>query len=121
MALVSCPDCDKQVSENAPACPNCGAPMAKDQTGLKPGYLAYTEQEVQVLLSKKRKTSHVLHLILSLLTAGIWVIVWVLVAANNGTENARIDKKIAKGKKDPSKKRAKEAQDVDDIARGQGL
>jgi hypothetical protein len=28
MALIECPDCSKQVSSNAPACPNCGAPIA---------------------------------------------------------------------------------------------
>jgi hypothetical protein len=27
MALVKCPDCGKQVSELAPACPGCGRPM----------------------------------------------------------------------------------------------
>ena len=26
MALVTCPDCDKQISQNAVSCPNCGAP-----------------------------------------------------------------------------------------------
>lgn len=26
MALVTCPDCGKQISQNAAACPNCGAP-----------------------------------------------------------------------------------------------
>ncbi|MCB9556621.1 MAG: zinc-ribbon domain-containing protein [Deltaproteobacteria bacterium] len=28
MALVSCPDCGKDVSDAAPACPNCGRPIA---------------------------------------------------------------------------------------------
>lgn len=28
MALVTCPDCNKDVSDAAPACPNCGRPMA---------------------------------------------------------------------------------------------
>jgi hypothetical protein len=26
MALISCPDCGKSISDKAPACPNCGAP-----------------------------------------------------------------------------------------------
>lgn len=26
MALITCPDCDKQVSASAPACPHCGRP-----------------------------------------------------------------------------------------------
>jgi len=28
MPLVTCPDCGKQISDQAPACPNCGRPMA---------------------------------------------------------------------------------------------
>lgn len=30
-------------------------------------------------------TSHVLHLLLSLITVGFWVIIWLLVAANNSS------------------------------------
>lgn len=29
MSLITCPDCKKQVSNQAPACPNCGRPIAK--------------------------------------------------------------------------------------------
>jgi uncharacterized membrane protein YvbJ len=28
MALINCPDCNRQVSQNAPTCPGCGAPIA---------------------------------------------------------------------------------------------
>lgn len=31
-------------------------------------------------------TSHVLHLILSILTMGWWVLIWIIVAANNSTQ-----------------------------------
>lgn len=27
MALIECPECGKEISENATACPNCGNPM----------------------------------------------------------------------------------------------
>lgn len=27
MPLISCPDCEKRISDGAPACPNCGRPM----------------------------------------------------------------------------------------------
>lgn len=36
MPLVTCPDCEKQVSDAAPACPHCGRPMRAttiEQTG----------------------------------------------------------------------------------------
>ena len=29
MPLITCPDCKKEVSDRAPACPHCGAPIAK--------------------------------------------------------------------------------------------
>lgn len=48
------------------------------------------------LLSKKKRTSHVLHLILSIVTAGLWIPVWVIVALSNSIENARIDRKVGK-------------------------
>jgi predicted XRE-type DNA-binding protein len=58
-----------------------------------------SDQEVQVMLSKKKKTSHLLHLVLSLLTVGVWVLIWFIVALSNHMENAGIDRKIAAGKK----------------------
>ena len=35
MALTKCPDCGKEISDQAPACPNCGRPQATQphQTG----------------------------------------------------------------------------------------
>ena len=27
MALIKCPDCEKSVSDQAPACPHCGSPV----------------------------------------------------------------------------------------------
>lgn len=27
MALITCPDCNREVSDRAPACPGCGRPM----------------------------------------------------------------------------------------------
>lgn len=99
MSLMDCPECGRQVSSKAPACPNCGAPIEADTTTNKRGRVPYTDQEVAVLLSKKKKTNHVLHLLLSIITAGIWLIIWLIVAASNGSENKKIDKMIAKGKK----------------------
>lgn len=100
MALINCPDCNNQVSSSAPSCPKCGAPIAAAPLNEKKGnYIPYTDQEVAVMLSQKQKTSHLLHLLLCIPTLGFWVIVWVLVAAINGTTNASIDNKIAKGKK----------------------
>ena len=48
------------------------------------------------LLSKKKKTSHVLHLILSLITVGFWVPVWIIVCISNAIENYKLDRQIDK-------------------------
>lgn len=41
MALVSCSECGKQVSDRAPACPSCGNPMSTDmQPRPSPGAVA---------------------------------------------------------------------------------
>lgn len=32
MALMNCPECNKQVSSTAATCPNCGAPIAQAHT-----------------------------------------------------------------------------------------
>ena len=41
MAMVACPECGKQVSSTAPACPGCGAPVAKlvQRRDMPPAYL----------------------------------------------------------------------------------
>ena len=60
--------------------------------------IPYTDQEVHVMLSKKQSVSHVLHLILSIITGGLWIVVWVLCSISVSHENSRIDRKIAAGR-----------------------
>ncbi len=48
------------------------------------------------LLSKKKSTSHVLHLILSLVTLGFWFPIWIIVTLSNSIENRRIDREVGK-------------------------
>ncbi len=98
MALIECHECGKEISDSATSCPSCGAPVRAKQHK-KGNTVPYTDQEVAVLLSKKKKTSHVLHLLLSIVTAGIWIIIWILVAISNSSENSKIDRQIRKGKK----------------------
>lgn len=98
--LMGCPDCGREISINAPTCPGCGAPIASAQKVVTRGdTVPYSPQEVAVMISKKPKTSHLLHLVLSLLTLGFWIIVWFIVALSNSIESGRIDREIAKGKK----------------------
>ena len=47
------------------------------------------------LQQRKKKTSHVLHLLLSVLTGGVWLIIWALCGIANASQNSKIDKEIA--------------------------
>lgn len=42
------------------------------------------------------KTSHILHLLLSVITCGFWIPVWFLVAITNSAGRARIDRQLAR-------------------------
>ena len=44
----------------------------------------------------RHRTNHVLHLILSVLTLGFWIFVWILVAMSNGIERKRSRQRIRK-------------------------
>ncbi len=46
------------------------------------------------LQQQKKQTSHILHLLLSLLTGGLWLIIWLCCAAANASHNSKIDKQI---------------------------
>lgn len=48
------------------------------------------------LMSSKKKTSHVVHLILCLLTMGFWLPVWVLVGVSNSLHNSSVDRQLNK-------------------------
>jgi hypothetical protein len=53
-----------------------------------------SDTQAAVLLSQKKQTNHVLHLLLSIVTVGAWLIVWLLVANSNNRHNQRIDQQI---------------------------
>ena len=52
------------------------------------------DAKIYHLTSKKKMTSHVLHLLLSVVTAGLWLIVWAICGLSNSIENRRIDRLI---------------------------
>ena len=44
------------------------------------GYKVETQTDFQVVLSHGGKVNHIMHFILSILTAGFWLIIWLLLA-----------------------------------------
>lgn len=51
-------------------------------------------EKLFVLASRKKKTNHVLHLILTVFTGGLWLIVWGITMWSNDGQNKRIDREI---------------------------
>lgn len=47
-------------------------------------------EQIFVLNSQKKTTNHILHLILTVLTGGLWTIVWIIVASKNSSHNKAI-------------------------------
>ena len=54
------------------------------------------------LIAKRadHKTSHLLHLVLSIITAGLWIPVWILVAVIHSLGRGGIDRKLNSGEPD---------------------
>lgn len=49
---------------------------------------------ISLLMMRKTKVNHILHLLLSILTAGLWLIVWFLVVIFAMAHNSNIDAQI---------------------------
>lgn len=52
--------------------------------------------ELQLLAKRQQyKTNHILHLLLSVITGGLWLVVWALIAISNATQRAAIDRQLS--------------------------
>jgi hypothetical protein len=51
-------------------------------------------EKLFVLTNQKKTTNHILHVILTVLTGGLWLIVWGITMRSNDAHNKRIDKQI---------------------------
>lgn len=84
MALVQCGECGGKVSERAPTCPACGAPRNATRDALSvvvddhlaAGARLESRTDRAAVLVYGRPVSHLLHLVLSLVTLGLWLVVW---------------------------------------------
>lgn len=53
---------------------------------LNEGYRVESESQFEAVLVTGKKTNHVLHLILSIITLGLWLIPWALIALVGGEQ-----------------------------------
>ncbi len=49
----------------------------------------YCPEENKYVLAERTKPNHLLHLVLTLLTFGLWLIVWILVSFSSGLSSYR--------------------------------
>jgi len=60
-------------------------------------------KQLQLLTMRKaQKVNHILHLLLSIITAGAWVIVWILLVINAALKINCIDDKLKKAETNPA-------------------
>lgn len=74
MALISCSECNQEVSDKAEACPKCGAPIASARETIAAGTQINTIQET----SKKFKLQTLISV--SLIIIGF---IWLILVSNN--------------------------------------
>ena len=51
-------------------------------------------EKLFVLTTQKKKTNHILHVIMTLLTGGLWLLVWGITMRSNDAHNNKIEKQI---------------------------
>lgn len=51
-------------------------------------------EKLFVLTSQKKKSNHILHVIMTVLTGGLWLIVWGITMRSNDSHNKNLDKQI---------------------------
>lgn len=51
-------------------------------------------EKLFVLTSQKKNTNHILHVIMTVLTGGLWLIVWGLTMRSNDSHNKKLDQQI---------------------------
>ena len=92
VSLVNCPFCDEQVSLNVKKCRHCGETIDVGMRKAEEAMRA-AQSTPQVFMNaggggaaaagggfqQLRPFSHLIHIILSVVTAGLWIPVWILI------------------------------------------
>lgn len=97
MALIICPECGKEFSDRAPACPNCGCPVEKENETVS----APEPQKVEITKVSVNKSTKKIIIIVVAILAVIAAIIGIVAAtkassAKKEAEEARIAAEEAK-------------------------
>jgi hypothetical protein len=52
------------------------------------GWRVESQTDFQAVMAKGHRPNHILHLILTIITLGVWAIVWILIALGGGEKRA---------------------------------
>ena len=64
---------------------------------IQQGWRVESESDTYTVLVRGQRPNHILHLLLSVFTLGLWIIVWVIIAATGGEERQVINKPRREG------------------------
>ena len=64
---------------------------------IQQGWRVESESDTYTVLVHGQHPNHILHLLLSVFTLGLWIIVWVIIAATGGEERQVINKPRREG------------------------
>lgn len=90
MALITCPECGKQVSDSAEACPHCGYPIKKKLSEAVPDNSNQTESDPKT--PKQKNTKKIIIIAAALIAVVAVVIIVVSMNTLNETEKQNVSK-----------------------------
>jgi hypothetical protein len=85
--------------DNHPAVPTSAAKSAEERKAILDSALARaggrgwrieTRSDFQAMIAQGHRVNHILHLILSIITFGLWLIVWILMGVFGGEKRAMV-------------------------------
>ncbi len=84
MALINCPECNKEISDRVQACPNCGFPLSENEE-----IVPQESQKVELtgVKIKNKKTKTILLIVLIFVVLGIILTVGIKIFDNVSSKN----------------------------------
>lgn len=87
MALIQCPECGKEISDKATACPNCGWPVPQGQTGdgnsmhEDGSQLARDGETAALVVDETKKSKRLIEIVLGIIAVAVTIIAVILISS----------------------------------------
>lgn len=83
MALITCPECGKEISDKVKACPHCGFPLAEDSQQTQPVSAPQQVEVVSVKVDTKKPKRFLVGAIIAVALIAVCIIVAIVVKQQN--------------------------------------